>query len=478
MYDVCEKTIFQLAEDMQSGKITSLELVNLYLGRIAKIDSAGPCLHSVIEINPDVFFIAEAMDEERKQGKVRGALHGVPFLVKDNIATGDKMQTTAASITLEGLYASEDAPIVKKLREAGAVLLGKANMSEFAYFVSFTMPNGFSSRGGQVISPYKEDGDPSGSSTGSAVAVTSNLCAFAIGTETDGSIISPSRNNSIVGIKPTVGLVSRRGIIPISNIQDTSGPMCRTVEDSAIVLSVIAGVDEEDAATLKSSAYQGVTYESELAKDALSGMRIGINRGYMEKLPEGGEALFEAAVEALQKAGATIVENCDMPKTDESALQVLTGEFKQVMNAHLGRMKGISPKKTLREIMMMQEEKHEIAIPYGNEVFRQSEHGWTGRGVDASYITARIEITQKCREGIDNLLNENNVDLLYCPTHFDVAPYAGYPSVMVPIGMLPNDMPFGACFVGTAFSEPILIKAAYAFEQAFPQRVPPKFKEV
>ena len=478
MYNVCEKTIGQLAEDLKNGSITSLELVNLYLERIARIDSAGECLRSVIEINPDAFFIAEAMDEERKHGKVRGILHGIPFLVKDNIATGDKMQVTAGSMMLEGLYAIEDAPIVKKLRDAGAVLLGKANMSEFAYFVSFTMPNGFSSRGGQVLSPYTEGGDPSGSSTGSGVAVTSNLCAFAIGTETDGSIISPSRNNSIVGIKPTVGLVSRSGIIPISNIQDTAGPMCRTVEDAAIVLSVIAGVDEDDFATLKSEPYQGVTYEKELVKNGLEGMRIGINRGYMEKLPEGGEALFEAAIEALQAAGATIVEDCNMEKTGEEALQVLTGEFKQVLNAHLGRMKSICPKRTLREIMMAQQEKHEQAIPYGNEVFRQSEHNWTGRGVDSEYITARIALTKKCREGIDGLLNENNIDLLYCPTHFDVAPYAGYPSVIVPIGMLPNNMPFGACFVGTAFSEPILLKAAYAFEQAYPKRVPPTFKEV
>lgn len=345
MYDVYEKTIRALSADLDAGKTTSLELVYSYLERIAAIDSAGKCLHSIIEINPDVYFIAEAMDEERKNGTTRGPLHGIPFLVKDNIATGDKMQTTAGSMTLEGLYAPEDAPLVKKLRDAGAVLLGKANMSEFAYFVSFTMPNGFSSRGGQVLSPYKDGGDPSGSSTGSAVAVTSNLCAFAIGTETDGSIISPSRNNSIVGIKPTVGLVSRRGIIPISNIQDTAGPMCRTVEDAAIVLSAIAGVDEQDAATLKSAVYQGVTYEDNLHENGLEGLRIGINRGYIDDLPEGGAALFEQAVDAMRKMGAAIVEDCNMKKTGEEALTVLIGEFKQIMNAHLGRWKDEAHKK-------------------------------------------------------------------------------------------------------------------------------------
>lgn len=478
MYDVYEKTILELGADLACGKTTSLELVYSYLDRIATIDAAGPCLRSVIEINPDVYFIAEAMDEERKNGTVRGLLHGIPFLVKDNISTGDKMQTTAASITLEGLYAPEDAPIVKKLRDAGAVLLGKANMSEFAYFVSFTMPNGFSSRGGQVLSPYQEGGDPSGSSTGSAVAVTANLCAFAIGTETDGSIISPSRNNSIVGIKPTVGLVSRRGIIPISNIQDTAGPMCRTVEDAAIVLSAIAGLDEQDAATWKSEIYQGVSYENNLHKNGLEGLRIGINRAYIDDLPAGGADLFEQAVDAMQKMGAAIVENCDMEKAGEEALTVLTGEFKQVMNAHLGRLRDATPQKTLEDIMVFQERHYEQAIPYGNGVFLQSERDWNGRGTDAAYIKARIEMTQKCREGIDQLLQENNIDLLYCPTHFDVAAYAGYPSVMVPIGMLPDGMPFGACFVGTAFAEDSLIKAAYAFEQGYPKRVPPKFEEV
>jgi amidase len=306
-FELNEATIGDLQEKMSKGKYTSRQITQLYLDRISRIDKSGPKLNSVIEINPDALAIAASLDEERKNGKLRGLLHGIPVLVKDNIDTGDRMQTTAGALAMEGHIAGKDSFVVKRLREAGAVILGKTNLSEWANFRSEKSTSGWSSRGGQTKNPYILDRNPLGSSSGSGVAVAANLCVAAIGTETDGSIVCPASVNNIVGIKPTVGLVSRSGIIPISHTQDTAGPMARTVRDAAILLGALAGIDADDAATTENKGRSKTDYTVFLDPDGLKGKRIGIDKKWKSTL-ERANALFEDAMKLMEAQGAVFVE--------------------------------------------------------------------------------------------------------------------------------------------------------------------------
>ncbi len=476
MFEIKELTLKKIQAAFDAGEITSWELTAMYMERIADIDKSGPGLNSVIEINPDALYIAEAMDRERKLKGSRGILHGVPVLIKDNINTKDMMHTSAGSIALADNYAPYDATVAKKLREAGAVILGKTNMTELANYMSYTMKNGYSSRGGQVINPYNPEGNTWGSSSGSAVATSANLCAVSIGTETDGSIIWPSHNNGIVGIKPTRGLVSRHGIVPICTAQDTAGPMCRTVEDCAALLNIIVGYDEEDPSTWSREGQIAEDYTAFLDKDGLKGLRIGINRGYYAELTEEQKELAEKGFQTLRDCGAELVEGVDLPhqRCDSS---VLLYEFQQCLNAYLSTCSPALKVRTLKDIIDYNNDRPKEGLKYGQSILIDAQYNTSGTLTDPKYIRDRLAALKQTREnGIDKVLDENNCDLYVAPGISDASPISGYPSIVVPLGLTPADnMPFGLSFVGRAFSEPTLIKAAYAFEQAFGGRAVPEW---
>ena len=330
MINMEELTVAKISQMLADGEISSRQLVLNYMERIALYDKSGPKLNSVLELNPDAVYIAEAMDRERAKGKLRSPLHGIPILIKDNINTHDKMRTTAGSIALDDNFAPYDAWIVKKLREAGLIIMGKTNMTELANYMSYTMKNGYSSRGGQVINPYNPEGDVWGSSSGSAVAMSANLCALAIGTETDGSIIWPSHMNGTVGLKPSRGLVSRTGIIPICTAQDTAGPMTRTVADAAALLNIIVGEDPEDPSTWCRDIPED--YTAYLDKDGLKGLRLGINRGYYDDFSQEQKDIAEKAYKAMESCGAELVQDVNLPHLRSDA-SVLLYEFKMCLNA-------------------------------------------------------------------------------------------------------------------------------------------------
>lgn len=490
-FDLNEITISQLQEKMTSGVLTSEQITRKYLDRINQIDKKGPGLKSVIEVNPDAIEIARKLDEERKAGKVRGPLHGIPVLIKDNIDTGDKMQTTAGSLALVGESASDDAFIVKKLREAGAVLLGKTNLSEWANFRSTRSSSGWSGRGGQVRNPYSTDRSPCGSSSGTGVAVSANLCAIGIGTETDGSIVCPSGINGIVGIKPTVGLWSRDGIIPISHSQDTAGPMARTVADAAIMLGLLAGGDKDDPETSKAPSVQD--YSKFLNPEGLKGARIGLASDFMGFNAE-VDRLMNEAIQAMKNNGATVVESLKFDNREEWGKlewQVLISEFKADLNAYLKTRKGIKPQ-SLTDLMEFNKKHPDSELKwFGQEIFEEAEKT---KGLDdPAYKEALAkvkELTQK--KGINKLMDENKLDALIAPTngpswtidlvngdHFgggssEAAAIAGYPAITVPAGFV-NGLPVGITFFSRAWSEPTLIKLAYAFEQATRHRKAPGF---
>lgn len=473
MINIEEASINYLQGAMNKGDVTSRKLVLTYMERISKYDKSGPKLNSILEINPDALFIADAMDHERMTTGVRGPLHGIPVLLKDNINTKDKMHTSAGSIALSESYATYDAFLVGKLRAAGAVILGKTNMTEFANFMTEGMPNGYSSRGGQVLNPYDVSRDPSGSSSGSAVAVSANLCAAAIGTETCGSIMSPAYMNGIVGIKPTVGLISRSGIIPISNSQDTAGPMARTVEDAAIMLGAVAGIDEMDPATWTSKDRTYTDYTPFLDKEGLQGARIGINKGYISDFPEDELKVINTVISVMEKNKAVLVHGTDLPHIGGKS-SVLLYEFKQCINAYISSLGPGAPMHSLREIIDFNNHHPEEALKYGQKTLIRAECETSGTLSESAYILDRInDIRISQTEGIDKVIDENKLDALFCPGITDTAAVAGYPSIMVPAGFTSDGMPLGVTFVGKAFSEPALIKIAYAFEQMTKARVKP-----
>ena len=371
MIQMEELTVARIRELLGSGQITSRQLVLNYMERIALIDKSGPKLNSVLELNPDALYIAEAMDRERAKGKLRSPLHGIPILIKDNINTHDKMRTSAGSIALDDNFAPYDATVAKKLRDAGLIIMGKTNMTELANYMSYSMRNGYSSRGGQVINPYNSEGDVWGSSSGSAVAMSANLCALAIGTETDGSIIWPSHMNGTVGLKPTRGLVSRHGIIPICTAQDTAGPMTRCVADAAALLNIIVGEDSEDPSTWCRDVPED--YTAYLDVNGLRGLRLGLNRGYYEDFSEEQKQIAEDAFQALEKAGATLVSGTDLPHLRSDA-PVLLYEFKMCLNAYLSTNPSLRCH-TLKDIIDFYGDHPQEGLKYGMSILLDAEYG-------------------------------------------------------------------------------------------------------
>jgi amidase len=488
-----ELTIEELQQKMQSGDYSSADLTKLYLDRIKAIDSAGPSLHAVIEVNPDALSIARALDEERKAGKVRGPMHGIPILLKDNIDTGDQLMTTAGSLALLGHKATKDAFVAKKLREAGAVILGKTNLSEWANFRSNRSSSGWSSRGGQTHNPYVLDRSPSGSSSGSGVAVSANLCAVAVGTETDGSVIAPASFCGVVGIKPTVGLVSRTGIIPISSTQDTAGPMTRTVTDAAILLGVMAGIDPADPVTAESKDKSSPDYTPFLKADSLTGKRIGIEKSSLSG-HEGVVDLYKTAIEQLEKLGATVVEidllksNTDSGRAEFTVLQY---EFKDGLNRYLATAgAGV---KSLADVIAYNKANEAKAMPYFKQEILESSEAKGGLN-NPEYINALTK-TRRSRQHIDTVLSANKLDAI-CATSigfagcidlingdYDTGFYscppaamAGYPHITVPMGTV-QGLPVGLSFMGTAYYEGPLLGFAFAYEQASKKRVTPTFRK-
>ncbi len=480
MFAIEEATVADLQQAMSTGKLTSEQLVQIYLERIALHDRQGLKLNSVLEINPDALFIAAALDQERKISGPRGPLHGIPVLIKDNIDTHDKMHTTAGSLALAGNVAPKDAFIVTQLRKAGAVILGKTNMTEFANFMTEGMPSGFSSRGGQVLNPYLPGKlTPSGSSSGSGASVAANLTAIAVGTETSGSILSPANNNAIVGIKPTVGLVSRSGIIPIAFSQDTAGPMTRTVADAAALLSALTGIDPEDPATAASAGRACKDYTQFLDRNGLKGARIGVPRNtqYMSRLGEDEKRIFEAALEAMKAQGAELVDPADVASLASGYWQsnVLLYEFKAALNAYLAGCGPTAPVRSLGEIVAFNNAHPEATLKYGQTLLAGAE-ATSGTLTEPEYLLDRLKDLRLSRtEGIDACLKEHRLDAIVMPGTWGVwlGARAGYPSINVPAGYTSDGRPMGITLTGAAWSEPTLIRLAYAFEQATKHRVAP-----
>jgi amidase len=492
-FELNELTVAQLQDGMTSGRYTSHRLVELYLQRIAQIDAAGPRLRAVIETNPDALTIADALDAERKSKGPRGPLHGIPVVIKDNIDTGDKMLTTAGSLALVGAPAKRDAFVVERLRAAGAVILGKTNLSEWANIRSTKSTSGWSGRGGLVKNPYVLDRNPCGSSSGTGAAIAANLAAVGVGTETDGSVVCPSSVAALVGIKPTVGLVSRSGIIPISHSQDTAGPMARTVTDAAVLLNAMVGVDPRDAATSSAPA-AWEDYTAALKTTALQGARIGVARAqYFGYSPE-ADSLIEAAVARMKEQGATIVDPADIAtaaRLDACEIEILLYELKADLNAYLAT-RGIATAGTLKEVIAFNERERVREMPYfGQDLFVRAEA--KGPLTTPEYVTA----SALCRrlageEGIDAVMKMHQLDALVVPTLGPAWPtdllngdhitgggstpaaVAGYPSITVPAGSV-GELPVGILFMGRAWSESRLIGLAFAYEQATKHRRPPKF---
>ncbi|HEV8447673.1 MAG TPA: amidase [Gemmatimonadaceae bacterium] len=495
-----ELTIEELQGRMQSGQDTAQSLSRQYLERIAAIDQRGPSINSVIELNPDALAIARLRDEERKAGKTRGPLHGIPVLIKDNIDTADHMHTTAGSLALAGHIAAKDSWVAERLKAAGAVIIGKTNLSEWANFRSTHSSSGWSGRGGQTRNPYVLDRTPSGSSSGSGAATAANCCAVAIGTETDGSVTSPSAASALVGIKPTVGLISRAGIIPIAHSQDTAGPMARTVRDAAILLGALTGVDPHDSATRASigGGRSQTDYRTSLDKDGLRGARIGVARKrYTGYSPE-TDKVFAAALDLMRQHGATIVDPADIEtagKTEDSEFELLLYEFKADLNAYLA---GVEPSvgiKSLADVMAFNTKNASRELRYfGQEIMEQAEK--KGPLTEKKYLD---DLANNRRlmgaQGIDATIGKHKLDAIVAPTQgpawlIDLvngdaggggsftapAAVAGYPHVTVPMGQV-RGLPVGISFVGRAWSEATLLKLAYAFEQAAPARRRPTFEE-
>jgi len=498
-FDLDEVTIAELQRRMETGAETSRSLVEKYLARIDAVDRRGPELRSVLEINPDAAAIANGLDAERRAGRVRGPLHGIPILIKDNIATGDRMMTTAGSLALAGAPAPADAFVAGRLRAAGAVILGKTNLSEWANFRSTHSSSGWSGRGGQTRNPYALDRNPSGSSSGSGAAVAASLAAAAVGTETDGSIVSPSNNASLVGIKPTLGLVSRTGIIPIAHSQDTAGPMARTVADAAALLGALAGSDPGDAATKDANTKGRRDYSSSLSREGLRGARIGVVRNRLFGYSPAADRLAEAAIADMKGQGAVIVDPANIPtlgKFDDSEFDVLLYEFKADLDAYLASRGQSSAVHSLadliafntgrqgeelryfgQEILVMAEKKGPLSEPkYKSELARNHLLA-RAQGIDAVMTKYRLDALVAPTGGPAWLIDLVNGDggTATAPGPSTVTSVAGYPHITVPMGYV-GGLPVGISFFGRAWSEPTLIKLAYSYEQATKHRRPPAFE--
>ena len=495
-FPLLELSVRDLQEKMESGELTSRQITELYLDRILAIDKNGPKLNSVIEINPDALVIADSMDQERAEGTVRGLMHGIPVMIKDNIDTADEMMTTAGATALLGNYAKEDAFLVKQLRESGAVLLGKTNLSEWANFRSFKSSSGWSSRGGQTRNPYVLDRNPCGSSAGSGAAVSANLCSVTVGTETNGSIVCPSGKNGVVGIKPTVGLISRSGVIPISFTQDTAGPMARSVSDAATLLGALVGVDERDSKSLDSSGHYHSDYTKFLKEDGLKGKRIGVWTSKLAMHYEVKTAM-DPILERMEAAGAVLVDLDEIvPGSDDlggKSFLRMQYEFKDGVNKYLETASPNSGVQTLADIIAFNQENEEEAMPYFKMgILELSES--RGDLNEAEYLEIRDSVTNRARKGINDTIKTHQLDAIFAPTggpawcsdpingdngsggSSSPCAWAGYPIISVPAAYV-HGLPIGVSFMGSAWSEGELIEIAFGFEQLIQARQAPEFKE-
>jgi amidase len=494
LFELDEITISGLQDGMRTGKFTARSLVEKYSARIEEIDKHGPAINSIIELNPDALSIADTLDQERKAKGPRGPMHGVPVLIKDNIDTADKMMTTAGSLALAGSKPTQDSFVARRLRAAGAVILGKTNLSEWANIRSNHSTSGWSGRGGLTKNPYALDRNPCGSSSGTGAGISANLCAVGIGTETDGSIVCPSSSNGLAGIKPTVGLVSRSGIIPISHTQDGAGPMCRTMRDAATLLGALTGVDSEDSATAASAGKSYTDYAQFCDPNGLKGARIGVARKYFG-FSDAVDALMEQSLDVMKKQGATLVDPADIEtlgKFDESELLVFMYELKADMNAYLAKLGPNAPVHTLKDIIDFNERNRQKEMPYfGQDLFLKAEA--KGPLTDKAYLDALEKNHQLARtEGIDATMDKYHLDAMVAPTggpawitdllngdhvaggSSNAAAVAGYPNINVTAGFI-SGLPVGISFFGRAWSEPTLIRLAFAFEQATNARQSPRF---
>ncbi|MGG4455005.1 amidase family protein [Brevibacillus porteri] len=478
-----ETSILEWQAAMTAGTTTSRELTLTFLQRIATYNKQGIRINAICELNPDALAIAESLDRERAVSGSRGPLHGIPVLIKDNIATSDKMHTTAGALALADSFASADSFVVTRLREAGAVLLGKTNLTEWANFVSNNMPDGYSSRGGQVLNPYGPGVlDVGGSSSGSAAGIAAGFAVVAVGTETSGSILHPAEQNSLVGIKPTVGLISRSGIIPISHSQDTAGPMARTVTDAAILLSALTGIDANDPVTGKSEGLAHTDYLPFLHADGLRGARIGVVRSrFLAECVDEEIALYEAAIEKLREAGATVIDAVTIPTENaEWDRHVLVHEFKVGVNAYLKTLPASYPIRSLQDVIAFNRAHEEQALLYGQELLEESEET-SGTLTEPEYLANRLfDLEMSQQQGLDAVMKEHELDALLYPgsTGYSIPAKAGYPSITVPAGYTSAGKPFGIMLTGLAFQEPTLLRLAYAYEQATRLRVAPNMTTV
>ncbi len=493
-FELEELTIADLQDGMKSGKFTAGSLVERYSQRIAEIDKQGPSINSIIELNPDALSIAEALDQERKSKGLRSPMHGIPVLIKDNIATADKMMTTAGSLALVGSKPPRDSYVAQKLRSAGAVILGKTNLSEWANIRSSHSTSGWSGRGGLTRNPYVLDRNPCGSSSGTGSGISANLCAVGIGTETDGSIVCPSSSNGLAGIKPTVGLVSRSGIIPISHSQDSAGPMCRTVRDAATLLGALTGVDSDDSATAASTGKSYTDYAQFCDANGLKGARIGVARKYFG-FSDGVDAVMESALDAMKKQGAVIVDPAEIEtlgKFDDSELLVFMYELKADLNNYLAQLGPGAPVHTLKDVIEFNDRNRKEEMPYfGQDLFLKAEA--KGPLSEKAYIDALEKNHRLARiEGMDATMGKYQLDAIVAPTggpawltdllngdhvaggSSNAAAVAGYPNINVTAGFI-SGLPVGISFFGRAWSEPALIRLAFAFEQTTKARQAPRF---
>jgi len=494
-FELDEITIDALQERLQSGQYSARRLTGLYLARTVALDQQGPALHAVLETNPDVARIADDLDAERRTKGPRGPLHGIPILIKDNIDTGDRMMTTAGSLALEGVTRSQDAAIVRRLRQAGAIVLAKTNLSEWANFRSTRSTSGWSARGGQCRNPYALDRSPCGSSSGTGAGVAANYAAAGIGTETDGSIVCPSSANSLVGLKPTVGLVSRSGIVPISHSQDTAGPMARTVKDAAIVLNAIAGVDPDDAATRRGGNRGSQDYTKFLDANGLKGARLGVPRKPFFGYNDATDRVITTALDDMRRLGAVIVDLPELPHAAELGdpeFELLLYEFRTGLERYFRGLPSGAPVKSLKDLIAFNDAHREREMPYfGQDILLMAQE--KGPLTDQAYRRVQELLTRLSRrEGIDAIMSQHKLDALAAPTgnppwpidlvngdHFvgsssGPAAIAGYPAISVPAGFVLG-LPVGLSFFGRAFSEPTLLRLAYAYEQATKHRQPPRF---
>ena len=491
-FELDEIAIADLQAGMASGKFNARSITEKYLARIEQIDKQGPALNSVIEINPEAQAIADALDKERKENHVRGPMHGIPVLIKDNIDTADQMQTTAGSLALLGSKPTRDSFVAQKLRESGAVILGKTNLSEWANIRSSHSSSGWSGRGGQTINPYALDRNPCGSSSGSGAAAAASLCAVAVGSETDGSVVCPASANGLVGIKPTLGLISRAGIIPIAHSQDTAGPMARTVRDAAILLSALTGVDPRDSATSTSAGKAAADYTKFLDPNGLRGARIGIARKYFGS-NDAQDQLMNNVIDAMKHQGAEIIDPADLPthgKFDDTEFLVLLYELKTDLNAYLANRPGALG--SLKDVIDFNERNRDKEMPYfGQDIFIKAE----AKGpLTTKEYTDALETNHRLtrQEGIDAVMDKFHLDAIMAPTagpawltdfangdhavggSSNAAAVAGYPDITVPAGFV-FGLPVGISFFGRAWSEPTLLKIAYSFEKTIQARRPPRF---